>query len=52
MVDEHQLLGPALAEVNPLPFAVVRRVVEDELLGGLPLEEVGPGAWPWRGINQ
>ncbi|CAJ1380609.1 unnamed protein product [Effrenium voratum] len=26
--------------VNPLPFAVVRKVVEDELLGGLPLEEV------------
>ena len=27
-------------EVNPLPFPVVRKVVEDELLGGLPLEEV------------
>lgn len=26
--------------VNPLPFEVVRKVVEDELLGGLPLEEV------------
>ncbi|CAK8997066.1 Uncharacterized protein sll0005 [Durusdinium trenchii] len=26
--------------VNPLPFPVVRKVVEDELLGGLPLEEV------------
>jgi len=26
--------------VNPLPFDVVRKVVEDELLGGLPLEEV------------
>jgi len=26
--------------VNPLPFGVIRKVVEDELLGGLPLEEV------------
>lgn len=26
--------------MNPLPFDVVRKVVEDELLGGLPLEEV------------
>eukprot|EP00438_Fugacium_kawagutii_P028382 Skav207226 [mRNA] locus=scaffold1717:64936:66932:+ [translate_table: standard] len=33
-------LGLAFSEVNPLPFAVVRRVVEEELLGGLPLEEV------------
>jgi len=25
--------------VNPLPFPVIKRVVEDELLGGLPLED-------------
>ena len=29
-----------MVQVNPLPFDVVRKVVEDELLGGLPLEEV------------
>ena len=29
--------------MNPLPFEVVRKVVEDELLGGLPLEEAQLG---------
>jgi hypothetical protein len=31
------------SKVNPLPFEVVRKVVEDELLGGLPLEEARLG---------
>ena len=40
-----------MVQVNPLPFDVVRKVVEDELLGGLPLEEVRFWGRPRRNVT-